>query len=546
MPHPIGTRVVVAIEIRGQAGELLFPRGAVAVIVAHEDAGARLRFPDGYETRLGPDVFERLDDYRRGGGAEPADLRRHIIYQCVVGSRGYGLDDDGSDTDRRGIYLAPPEIESSLYGAPEQIEDAAAQECYWELKKFITLALKANPTVLECLWSPIVEKATPLAQELLAMRGAFLSKLVYQTCNGYVMSQFRKLEADLRNRGEIRWKHAMHLIRLLLQGIATLKTGEVPVRVTELRERLLAIKRGETAWPEVDAWRKELHREFDAAFASTRLPERPDYERANAFLVAARTRRTALRVSSPGSFDPRIEATIKEQPHPFLFVTISGAHLYGFPSPDSDYDLRGVHVLPAAECLGLEPGRETIESMKVRDGLEIDLVTHDAKKFFGLMLKKNGYVLEQLLSPLIVRTTPEHAELNEIAKACLTKHHSHHYLGFAETEWKLFEKEPRVKPLLYIYRVLLTGIHLMRAGVVEANLVALNREYRLAYVDELVARKLAGPEKGSMKGADVPFHRGEYERLVRRLEEEAAKSALPELASARPALNDLLVRVRAG
>jgi uncharacterized protein len=93
-------------------------------------------------------------------------------------------------------------------------------------------------------------------------------------------------------------------------------------------------------------------------------------------------------------------------------------------------------------------------------------VTHDAKKFFGLMLKKNGYVLEQVFSPLVVHTTPEHEELKAIAADCITRHHAHHYLGFAATQWKLFQKEdpPRVKPLLYVYRVLLTGIHLMRTG----------------------------------------------------------------------------------
>ena len=85
-------------------------------------------------------------------------------------------------------------------------------------------------------------------------------------------------------------------------------------------------------------------------------------------------------------------------------------------------------------------------------------------------------MLEQVFSPLIVHTTPEHAELKEIADQCVTRHHAHNYLGFAETQWKLFEKEnpPRVKPLLYVYRVLLTGIHLMQTGVVEANLVRLN------------------------------------------------------------------------
>jgi len=135
-------------------------------------------------------------------------------------------------------------------------------------------------------------------------------------------------------------------------------------------------------------------------------------------------------------------------------------------------------VLPLREVVGLDAGRETIETSSKEDGFELDLVTHDAKRFIGLLLKKNGYVLEQVFSPLIVCTTPEHKQLKEIAKGCITKHHSHHYFGFAETQWKLFERERhrRVKPLLYVYRVLLTGIHLMRSGVVEANLVRLNEE----------------------------------------------------------------------
>src|SRR4051812_29587456 len=178
---------------------------------------------------------------------------------------------------------------------------------------------------------------------------------------------------------------------------------------------------------------------------------------------------------TPFSQEPRLNTVVAEQPYPLLFVTISGAHLYGFPSPDSDYDLRGVHVLPLRDVIGLEPGRETIESDRVEQGLEIDLVTHDARKFFGLMLKKNGYVLEQLFSPLVLHTSPEHERLKSIGRRCVTKYHAHHYFGFAETQWKLFAKEspPRVKPLLYVYRVLLTGIHLMRSGEVEANLLTL-------------------------------------------------------------------------
>jgi predicted nucleotidyltransferase len=158
--------------------------------------------------------------------------------------------------------------------------------------------------------------------------------------------------------------------------------------------------------------------------------------------------------------DERLRAVVVRQPYPLIFVTISGAHLYGFPSPDSDYDLRGCHVLPAAEALGLDPGRETIESSRDEQGIEVDLVTHDARKFFGLLLKKNGYVLEQLYSPLVVCATAEHEELKTVARGCITRHHSHHYREFAEDQWRLFAREdsPRVKPLLYTYRVLLTGI----------------------------------------------------------------------------------------
>ena len=87
---------------------------------------------------------------------------------------------------------------------------------------------------------------------------------------------------------------------------------------------------------------------------------------------------------------------VEQHPYPLLFATISGAHLYGFPSPDSDYDLRGVHLLPLEEVVGLKTGQETVEKSGIHDGLEIDLVTHDARKFFGLLLKKNGYVLEQV------------------------------------------------------------------------------------------------------------------------------------------------------
>ena len=156
------------------------------------------------------------------------------------------------------------------------------------MKKFIVLALKANPNILECLFTPIVEKTSEIGEMLQNRREIFLSKLVYQTYNGYVMSQFKKLEQDLRNHGEIRWKHVMHLIRLLLSGVVVLRHGFVPLRVDEYRDRLLAIRRGDVPWDEVERWRLALHKELDEALKSTPLPEHPDYERANEFLIRAR------------------------------------------------------------------------------------------------------------------------------------------------------------------------------------------------------------------------------------------------------------------
>lgn len=246
--------------------------------------------------------------------------------------------------------------------------------------------------------------------------------------------------------------------------------------------------------------------------------------------------------------DPRLQRITTAQPYPLLFATISGAHLYGFPSPDSDVDLRGSHVLPLKMVLGLDARHETVEDSRIIEGLEMDIVSHDVKKFFGLLLKKNGYVLEQLYSPLIVQATPEHEELKEIVKGCITRHHSHHYFGFVQTQWELFLKESphRVKPLLYVYRVLLTGIWMMRTGEVEANLVTLNETFRLPYVNDLIARKLSGPEQSILDNADLAFYQGEYERL--RIELQAAHDAstlreAPDEA-ARLALNDLLVRIR--
>ncbi len=268
------------------------PEGRVGVVThapAEPDHGYRVRFADSPERsyrRADLTIFKQAQAELSGATDSP-DLYRFVIYRCIVGSTAYGLAQEGSDTDRRGFYLPPADAEWSLTGVPEQLE-TDDEEVYWEIGKFIRLALKANPNVLECLYSPLVETCSPLACELVDMRGIFLSRHVHRTYNAYVLSQFKKIEQDLRNSGQIRWKHVMHLIRLLLSGVEVLKHGFVPLRVDEYRDRLLAIRRGEEPWERVEMWRLALHRELDDALGATALPEHPDYALANAFLIRAR------------------------------------------------------------------------------------------------------------------------------------------------------------------------------------------------------------------------------------------------------------------
>lgn len=235
-----------------------------------------------------------------------------------------------------------------------------------------------------------------------------------------------------------------------------------------------------------------------------------------------------------------------DHPYPRAFLTVSGAHLYGFPSQDSDVDLRGVHLLPLEEIVGLETGEETVTLMWDHAGVEADAVTHDLAKFCALLLRRNGYVLEQVMSPLVVATSPVHAELKSLVPGLVTFNHAHHYLGFARSQWKLFARSRELKPLLYTFRVLLTGVHLMRTGEVEADLGRLAGDGP-SYLPDLIEAKRAA-EHGALPedAPDTSRLQDDIAALTVLLEGERERSALPEAPANRRALHDLVVRVRLG
>lgn len=215
------------------------------------------------------------------------------------------------------------------------------------------------------------------------------------------------------------------------------------------------------------------------------------------------------------------------QPRP-LFVTVSGAHLYGFPSPDSDVDLRGAHLLPLADVIGLDQPNQSIERSFMQDGTEIDLVSHDLGKYLHLLVKNNGYVLEQIFSPLVVCGQEFLDELRPLAQRCITRHHYHHYRGFLASRKRLLVRQEAksLKALLYAYRVVLTGIHLLRSGVVEADLPRLATEYDFPFLLELIAQKRE--EKAVAVQLDWEAHEAQLEALEQRLDEEFQRSRLPE------------------
>jgi len=179
--------VVALVEIRGPNHSLVHPRGTVGIITrtpCGTDRHFLVRFPDGFEASLSFEQLEVLKLFKDRLGRDSVspsstietapsgpsrfDLEPLIIYRCIVGSRAYGLDTDESDTDIRGIYLAPANLQWSLFGAPEQFEDNDTQSCYWELQKFLIMALKANPNILECLYSPMIEKIKPLEMDIVS------------------------------------------------------------------------------------------------------------------------------------------------------------------------------------------------------------------------------------------------------------------------------------------------------------------------------------------------------------------------------------------
>jgi uncharacterized protein len=248
---------------------------------------------------------------------------------------------------------------------------------------------------------------------------------------------------------------------------------------------------------------------------------------------------------------PQLRQHIERQPFIPLFATLSGAHLYGFESPDSDVDLRGAFVLPLEKIIGLQTGSETVTTTYFEEGtgapLEMDLVCHDILKYCRLLHKGSGEILEQLYSPLVVWPSPELDELRSLFASKIGRGFFYHYRGFLGNQLRFLDKpDATVKDALYAYRVALTGIHLLKSGQPMAHLPTLLEDYPQEGLDELLAQKRTQNEKTILESELKQFHRIRLLDLDVQLQEAFKNSPLPEGNGGLEQLNQFVIRVRLG
>jgi predicted nucleotidyltransferase len=679
---PKGTRVVLRTDLCATDGYLC-KAGTVGTVEALAYDSYTVRTPTGRRIECQRDqITVQRKELLPGLGRRQLsweELGERVILSSVVGSIAWGLADETSDEDVKGVFVLPFEGAVGLWEPLDEIKDPAGDTQYWEAQKLVYQGLRADANTLELLWSPHVRRCTELGRELLAARRMFVSKNVFGTFGRYAMSQFRKMRAarqrrqvqqvivellaaspslteaelcerlcreklfegrgaarhaeeairdlyrSLFDRGLLaergfrplcelcasgangtlrrtapplpglrgtapplpglldeppRWKNAYNLLRLLRSGVRWLSEGEPLIEVpSPFREELLAVKRGEVELEPILARADDLAAELERAFQTTSLPDEPDYEAAHRFLVRCREARArehlagrrapALPVEPPAQ--PKIAPPRFELPEQtlrtflsryaesgvgrrgapkvdFVVCSLVGSHSYGFPSRDSDFDLKAIHLAPAESLLGLEEPAPTVQFLGEVGGLELDFTSHEARHALARLLKGDGNVLERLLSPyLLAPAAPDQRllELRALAAANLSRRFFRHYAGFFRGTVELYQKEGlrKIKTLLYMFRVALTGVHLLLEREVVADLNLLLDRYPYEPVRELLSLKQAA-ELGTVED-DRPYLEL-CPSLEERLQQAHDASPLPEEPPRSEALSDWLRRWRRG
>ncbi len=226
-----------------------------------------------------------------------------------------------------------------------------------------------------------------------------------------------------------------------------------------------------------------------------------------------------------------------------LVVYLSGAHAYGFPSPDSDLDLKAIHVANTDDLLGLESPKPTFDRAEIIDGIEIDYTSNEIAHALSGILAGNGNFIERVLGKLVVHASPALESLRPIVTRALSKRVHRHYRGFAQNQRAQLEQEPTAKKLLYVLRTAITGTHLLRTGELETDLGALLDRYDLSDARALIERKRAG-ERVGLDEATIAAWRPRVEALFAGIDDALAKSDLPENPPNQDEIREWLIALR--
>jgi predicted nucleotidyltransferase len=226
-----------------------------------------------------------------------------------------------------------------------------------------------------------------------------------------------------------------------------------------------------------------------------------------------------------------------------VVVSVSGAHAYGFPSPDSDVDLKGVHVAPTRSLLGLRQVASSADRVEIIEGVEIDYTSNELGAVVAGLLGGNGNYLERVAGHCVVRSSSLHAGLREVALASLSRRYYRHYAGFAHQLSKAHTESPSVKRALYVIRTALTGAHLLDTGELRIDVRTVMNTYGCDEAQRLVEAKLAG-ERTPMTAAEEQRVRPLLERALAALDAAHASSNLPDEPANAGAAEEWLVGAR--
>jgi predicted nucleotidyltransferase len=559
-------------------------------------------------------------------------LKPCVVLEATVGSRAWGLADEGSDTDLRGVFALPLTWTVGLAEPPADLVSADGSATYWEIGKAIRQALRADPNTLELLFVPSARALDPIGQWLLDARDAFVSTEIFGSFGRHALSQLGKLTRSMRlaehrttvlewlrddpdakldaiaarlaqripgddsllrardylkqlyrsmhDQGlldandftalvrfarerstefelprELRPKNAYNLLRLVATATEWLRVGEPRLEVSgPLRDRLLAIKRGEVPLDDVLAEAESMTPTLEAARDVSPLPREPDYARADELLRRARleiARRWAA--SAPGPFgESREPATQTSSPdlervtgskafavmmrvvgeeaalRRHIVVSLSGAHAYGFPSPDSDLDLKGIHVRATSELLGLGPAPTAPARLGIEDDVEIDYTSNEIEDVLRSILNGNGNYVERVLGSLFPLDTPWRASLAPLVRRSLSRRIHRHYRGFATSQLRSAEESTcTAKKMLYVLRTTLTGAHTLRTGELVIDVTQLLDESGFAHARELLEIKKTG-ERAALPDDARTRWLGEVRRAFDVLDAARDASVLPE------------------